>query len=105
VDDFRQFDSALEYGAVVITKENDGSLSLLYDHFSLAGLAARLSEFRWSSDWDEVLTVEDREARLRPSAPALPRSQLSRLPKMQESAGEAAVAALGRLSQVEAEVA
>jgi hypothetical protein len=106
----------MEGGAVAITNENIGGLSLLCDESGFEELVARLSEFRRSPACKEALMMEDTEARLRLSAMeeqaaeqaralASLQSELSRLSEAQESAGVAAAAALVRLSQVEGKVA
>jgi hypothetical protein len=95
VADFRQFISALEGGAVAITKENVGGLSLLCDEFGFEELAAKLSEFRRLPAFKDVPTTKDTEARLRLSALeeqmaeqalalVLLQGELSRLSRVQE---------------------
>jgi hypothetical protein len=68
VADFCLFVSALEGKDVDVTNDNVRGLSLLCDEFGFQSLSERLSSFRQSADFNEVVVVEDSEARLRLSA-------------------------------------
>jgi hypothetical protein len=72
VDDFRQFVLALEDQDVEVTNMNFGGLSLLCDEFRFAALSERLSAFRQSPDFKEVVIAEVRQSQTAASLAVLP---------------------------------
>jgi hypothetical protein len=73
VDDFRQFVLALEDKDVEMTNANFGGLSLLCDEFRFTPLSERLSAFRQSADFKEVVIAEVRHSQTAASLAVLPR--------------------------------
>jgi hypothetical protein len=60
IDDFSQFVSMLEDKDVEVTNANIDGLSLLCDEFRFTALSERLSAFRQSADFKEMVTMEVR---------------------------------------------
>jgi hypothetical protein len=112
LNDFSEFVSALEGNSVTITNDNFPGLSALCDEFCFRDLAAALSQFRDTADFQEAETAKDSEVRRRLSAleegmqkreqeiASLHRKLLRQL-QGQESATEGV---LERVSRLEAEL-
>jgi hypothetical protein len=73
IHDFRQFVSALTDKDVEVTNRNFGGLSLLSDEFRFEALSERLSAFRQSADFKEVVIAEVRQSQTAASLAVLPR--------------------------------
>jgi hypothetical protein len=64
LDDFRDFASALNGKAVTITNKNFRGLLQLCEEFRFHGLAAQLSQFRLSDDFNDAAAAEDSDTRM-----------------------------------------
>jgi TPR repeat protein len=107
VADFRQFVSALKDKKVEVTNANFNGLSLLSDEFGFVGLSERLSAFRHSQNFNEVMveSAEARQRRLALEERALQRdNEVALLRQAQESTAAALTDAIVRLSRIEAEM-